>query len=80
MAEHWYYDDPDRDFLRTRCGTIKERWVKMEYKPGKWKMVCPNCHGIAKRRCLKCGKLFKPGCKVRYTCLSCHSSNKSSTE
>lgn len=41
---------------------------------------CEDCFNISQkeRKCLRCDRLFVPGCKIRYLCRPCYSHNKSS--
>jgi len=54
-----------------RGGYCVEPGTKQKTKSG----VCVECLRLltmGKKRCLRCGRKFQPGCNITRTCLSCY--------
>jgi hypothetical protein len=54
-----------------------QRFIHIDYCP-----ECSKVNGFGSRtkRCIKCDEYFTPGCKVRFTCITCYNTNKEKDE
>lgn len=75
-AEKGFRAAPNRKYNHNTsyCGTPEDMYVRVS---GTSKKVCLSCNVLStrNRECTKCGKIFTPGCKIRFVCLACFKSN-----